>query len=38
MEFNLKIKREKYEDLCMILWEKFFKKTLNCNIFFKFKR
>ena len=37
-EFNLKIKREKYEDLCMSPWEKFFKKTLNCNIFFKFKR
>ena len=37
-EFNLKIKREKYEDLCMSLWEKCFKKALNCNIFFKFKR
>ena len=37
-EFNLKIKREKYEDLCMSLWEKCFKKALNYNIFFKFKR
>ena len=25
-EFNLKIKREKYEDLCMSLWEKCLKK------------
>ena len=38
MEFNLKIKREKYEDLCMSLWEKCVKKALNYNIFFKFKR
>ena len=37
-EFNLKIKREKYEDSCMSLWEKCFKKALNYNIFFKFKR
>ena len=37
-EFNLKIKREKYEDLCMSIWEKCVKKAVNCNIFFKFKR